>query len=62
MKNTIKWLSDFIFKSHDDEYNYLASSENLEDLERRQRLLSKGDAPIQKYNRFLPNYKNQIEN
>jgi hypothetical protein len=53
MKNTIKWLRDFIFKSHDDEYNYLASSENLEELERRQRLLSKGDAPIQKYNRFL---------
>lgn len=45
----VQWFKKFIGSSEDEIYNYLAGSVDHVDLERRQRLLMRGQAPIQKY-------------
>jgi len=48
MKNLLKWVSQELRKtSQTEEEKYLSQSTSLEDLERRQRLLAYGKAPIQ---------------
>jgi hypothetical protein len=48
MKNFLKWVSQELTKtSMTEEEKYLSQATSLEDLERRQRLLAYGKAPIQ---------------
>jgi hypothetical protein len=48
MKNFLKWVSQGLYKaSMTEEEKYLSQATSLEDLERRQRLLTYGKAPIQ---------------
>jgi hypothetical protein len=48
MKNLLKWVSQELKKtSMTDEEKYLSQATSLEDLERRQKLLTYGKAPFQ---------------
>ena len=48
MKNLLKWVSQELRKtSQTEEEKYLSQATSLADLERRQRLLAYGKAPIQ---------------
>jgi len=48
MENFLKWVSQELKKtSQTEEEKYLSQATSLEDLERRQRLLAYGKAPIQ---------------
>jgi len=48
MKNFLKWVSQELRKtSQTEEEKYLSQATSLEDLERRQKLLTYGKAPFQ---------------
>lgn len=41
-----------LFDNRSDEERYLANAHDIYDLENRQRMLNRGDAPFQKYNKL----------
>jgi|TARA_B110000503_G_scaffold74905_1_gene115672 hypothetical protein len=45
--NFIKWLFSERSNEQDRDYKWLCSSTSLEEIERRQRMLSRGEAPWQ---------------